>query len=525
MRIRPIVAVLLMTVLPVLASAAELNVPADFATIQGAIDAAVDGDSVVVAAGTYSETIDFLGKSITVVGAAGAEMTTIDGSGVLASVVAFTSGEGANAILDGFTIQGGSGVVGSPVQDRAGGGLYGFGASPTLRNLRVVGNTASGRGGGAFFWGVSGTLAIESCQFEDNVAGGGAGLWVEGSGACVVTDSSISDNSSTGGLAGLVAPIASFSMTDSELSRNATTDENLAYAGGMWLGNPLTYGNQNTVATFLRTELDENFCSFAGGCFVALRADVSFEECTFRGNVANAHAVGLVDFSTVHFERCLIAGNLVPSTVTGLVGVSINGFGVTFDQCTITENTGEPLLSGPGLVIRNSIVWNNESTVVSSGTGFEATVDYSTVAGGHPGVGNLEVDPLFLAPASGDFRLSSASPCIDAGDPAAGTDPDGTNIEMGAFYFDQTVAMFGRGDTNVDGQLDIGDGIAVLSGLFGSYVILCESAADANDDGIVTIADAVYLFSYQLLDGPPPPAPGSCDSDPTPDALDCLQGC
>ncbi len=79
----------------------------DYSTIQSAINAAVDGNTVLVFAGTYTENINFNGKAITVKGAKGAGQTIINGGGN-GSVVTFTSGEGANSILDGFTITGGS---------------------------------------------------------------------------------------------------------------------------------------------------------------------------------------------------------------------------------------------------------------------------------------------------------------------------------------------------------------------------------------------------------------------------------
>ncbi|NIM64051.1 MAG: hypothetical protein GTO30_21095, partial [Acidobacteria bacterium] len=51
----------------------------DHATIQDAIVAALDDDVIVVAAGTYPEVIDFMGKAITVRSSGGADVTTIDG--------------------------------------------------------------------------------------------------------------------------------------------------------------------------------------------------------------------------------------------------------------------------------------------------------------------------------------------------------------------------------------------------------------------------------------------------------------
>src|SRR5262245_47267980 len=82
-------------------TAGVLNVPADFPTIQAAIDAAFDGDIVLVAPGTYPERIDFKGKAIRVTSSAGAAQTTIDG-GQGGSVVTFANGEGLDSILERF---------------------------------------------------------------------------------------------------------------------------------------------------------------------------------------------------------------------------------------------------------------------------------------------------------------------------------------------------------------------------------------------------------------------------------------
>lgn len=71
-----------------LMSAAVIRVPTDQATIQAAINAAANGDTVSVAAGTYSENINFMGKALTVISEQGAAVTVIDG-GAHDSVAAF----------------------------------------------------------------------------------------------------------------------------------------------------------------------------------------------------------------------------------------------------------------------------------------------------------------------------------------------------------------------------------------------------------------------------------------------------
>jgi len=77
-------------------------------------------------------------------------------------------------------------------------------------------------------------------------------------------------------------------------------------------------------------------------------------------------------------------------------------------------------------------------------------VSYSDIEEGWEGDGNIDADPLFSDTTNGDFTLQPTSPCIDAGDPdldGDGTDytadtddqdPDGSRLDMGAYYFDQT---------------------------------------------------------------------------------------
>jgi len=88
------------------AQGATINVPGDQPTIQDGINAAVNGDTVLVAPGTYVENIDFLGKAITVMSKLGPEGTIIDGGNPTypdyGSCVLFDKGEGFYKGHDAF---------------------------------------------------------------------------------------------------------------------------------------------------------------------------------------------------------------------------------------------------------------------------------------------------------------------------------------------------------------------------------------------------------------------------------------
>jgi len=97
------------------AKAAIINVPGDQPTIQAAINIAFNGDEIIVAPGTYVETINFLGKAIIVRSTdpddpAVVQSTIINGNGA-GSVVSCTNGEGPDTVLSGFVITGGSGAL------------------------------------------------------------------------------------------------------------------------------------------------------------------------------------------------------------------------------------------------------------------------------------------------------------------------------------------------------------------------------------------------------------------------------
>jgi hypothetical protein len=124
--------------------ASTINVPAGQPTIQAAINAASNGDIILVAPGTYTENINFLGKAITVESSKGAKVTIING-GEVASVVTFSSNETPTSVLKGFTLTNGSATI---TGDYQGGGIAIDNASPTIEDNIIEDNFAEDAGGG-----------------------------------------------------------------------------------------------------------------------------------------------------------------------------------------------------------------------------------------------------------------------------------------------------------------------------------------------------------------------------------------
>jgi hypothetical protein len=82
---------------------------------------------------------------------------------------------------------------------------------------------------------------------------------------------------------------------------------------------------------------------------------------------------------------------------------------------------------------------------------------------------------------------------------------------------------FIRGDADADMDVDMGDVYYLLGWLNGHNPDpSCMDAADANDDGTVSLEDAVFIMKHLYMKEAPPPAPyPECGRDPTSDRLVC----
>ena len=191
----------------------KILVPDGFATIQQAIDAASDGDLIILGEQTFTEYISFRGKAITVRGVSQTGTTLrrppiTEGAGPT-SIVTFDSGESRTTVLENLTIQGDAwGVFGASA-------IRIVEASPTIRECVISSHSATF--GGAVSVSESEAL-FERNRFLDNIAtvDGGA-VNVEGTGAFP----DFLDNEFTGNMANAGGAICLRTRNDCTLAINA----------------------------------------------------------------------------------------------------------------------------------------------------------------------------------------------------------------------------------------------------------------------------------------------------------------
>ena len=467
-----------------------IHVPGDRSSIQDAIVASVDGDTILVDTGTYYENINFLGKAITVAShylieqdSAHLYNTIIDGShrgpNDSACVVLFNSGEDTTSVLYGFTITGGSGCYWPQhrifVKMKGGGGIQIINCGAKICHNIITDNHVVNEWE-AFGGGIQGAELPEDKMIiiEDNLVYNNSvsgKRWVKGGGIVVafcharicnnivrnntVTGDSITVECASGGIwySNGLDYVANVNISGNVITNNEVISINpvasLNWGGGMvvmavW-DNVRARVNQNIIAD---NYIDAPNASTGHGILINQCDSVEFNNNVIYGNSSSAplsYGGGVCSWNS----HPLMSHNLIYGNSAYRGGGIYIGQGNT-SQAHIINNTiyGNDATIGGGIYLRNSvsdirntIVWENTANSypgICQEVSMENTVSYSDVQGGWTGTGeeNIDSDPLFFDAASGDFHLTQNSPCINTGDPASPPDPDGSICDMGVFYYD-----------------------------------------------------------------------------------------
>lgn len=304
-----------------------------------------------------------------------------------------------------------------------------------------------GQGGALYATSVS-TVFVRGTDFQQNEApfGGGA---VAGYGT--YEDCLFFGNKGREGGAVHAGPLGGLAVRRSTFVRNqATCPSNCQKNGGA------VWGPARVFDSTLKWNLAHGEGGAAWGAFL--------RQCVLEGNLSkpqgNASTLAGGGAFNCTLVNCVVSNNRVLGDVAS--GVTSYGGGAAaselhkcevfgnsadfgggaancdLDRVTLSQNSAS--IDGAGYwtdesrTVTTSILWGDAGTEIVDDGGL-LSVYYSNVAGGWPGVGNVDVDPLWVDPANQDFYLQAGSPCIDAGDPAL-FDSDGSVADMGGIEFD-----------------------------------------------------------------------------------------
>ncbi|MDE1163528.1 MAG: Ig-like domain repeat protein [Acidobacteriaceae bacterium] len=417
-----------------------LNVPASYPTIQAAVNAASDGDTVYVTAGTYAEHVSVASKAITLMADPNGAAVIIkpSGSGPAISL----TGTSANVIVDGFSIQGGGlpATTGGPH-----GAIYLSSPQATLRNLKITGAYCAGLYASTNFVSlynssITGTLS-SGCASEE---GTGSAIVLVGNtstaGADILGNTLTSNTKSLqysgdkGGGAGINATNLSYFVVDTNLVANNVSG---GYGGAIYTANILKMSINNNVI-YGNTGLSGGLDLVVPGSTVGAPQGV-ISNNTIAYNTATSSNAGSDIYIGGNLAQYQLVNNVVVGNSNGQYAVNC---GTSYSSQTVT-----PL-----------VIDHNDIYSVTSSTNKPIGGACSSPTGTF---GNISADPLFvdasstlLSAATAKLNVQSGSPIIDSGNNsetyALTTDFVGNpryvdatgkgyaNIDMGAYEFAST---------------------------------------------------------------------------------------
>jgi hypothetical protein len=359
------------------ALAAVLNVPGTFPTIQSAINAAVDGDEIVVAPGTYTGLIDLGSKALTIRSSGAPGSVVLNGADD-GPVVTSTGATGGTVRLTGLVIrdgllQSGHGagvrVTGSAVeivdctiesnetQDGGGAGISVESGSLTLTDCDLFSNfgflVGSGTDVGVAVRSVSSSVTISGCVFEFNAGDqiGGVGVGASGDSTVIITSSTFDGNASDaaaaasglGGAGVQVRDNTALTITDSTFLSGDTR-----FGGTAIKVNTGNTGPVNISGSTFSFNLGTATVSLAGV------GTATFDNCDFTFNTADGNGGGsgggisLGSGTHAIITNCLFQSN----TASAGGGIAINGSTarVTVEDTQFLDNdsTGAGPIFGGG---------------------------------------------------------------------------------------------------------------------------------------------------------------------------------
>ena len=368
------------------------NVPSQYPTIQSAIGASSNGDTVLVAPGTYKENIAFTGKSITVTTDLTGPKATIDGGGLASTVTMIIPASAPQAVLSGFIIQNGS-----PGTSRQsfGGGIVVSGNALIQQN-QIQNNASCG------IYVRSGTVLITNNLITGNAYDGGSGSNCQANGYGIfveqttdptspVIQRNILDGNQFGGI--MVANNASATIL-----RNVIRNTQGYYPPGVYTGG-YTNGFGIVSSTSGQLNIDDNLIYNNAGpgiTFFSPSAATTITSNTLYGNAT----FQMVPFTDIGAQISLFAPAVPPILVNNIVGgTSANP--TVF--CQAPNPSTDP------------VVWDhNDVFNAALAPSPSSYCDYTSGT-----YGNLAADPLFVSTSTPDFHLQTTSPAIDVGNNSA----------------------------------------------------------------------------------------------------------